>query len=288
MIKLGFIGAGKVGTGLAASLNGKGKYQVVAVYDVISEATKAFVQTVKGCHIARSSQEVADMTEIVFITVIDSHIAPVCSQIKWRRGQSVLHVSGANSSELLESARKQGAHVGVFHPGFIFATAELAVKNLLEKTFDIEAEEPLLSTLKDIAATLRGQCVEVGPNERPVFHVADELASMYVILLLMIGTELMKAINIPKDKAMQALFPMLQATTNQIETIGIDRHFVGPVARCDLGTIRKHVDGLRKFAPGIVSLYRELALQSIPFVLRQGLINEQQAEEVKKLLNSVR
>lgn len=284
MIKVGFIGAGRVGTGLAALLNSRDEYKVVAVYDVETEAVKAFAQTVEGCHVADNDQEVADMADFVFITTVDNKIAPICSHITWRAGQKVAHVSGANSTALLESAKKQGASVGVFHPGFMFATAKQTVENLPGKTFDIEAEEPMLSTLKDMATAIDCFWVEVGAQERGAFHFAEELASLYVLFMMKAATNLMEAIDIPKDRAIKALLPMLQGTVNMIETLGIAQKLPGPVARFDIETIKKHIEGLQRVDPGTVSLYHELARQSIPMIMAEGSITSQQADELKKLL----
>lgn len=286
MIKLGFIGAGKVGTGLAALLNSKETYKVVAVYDVDKEASKAFAEAIKGCHIADTYQQVADMADFVFITTVDNKIAPVCSQIAWRKGQKVAHVSGANSTVLLESAKKRGAYVGVFHPGFMFFTAKQTVQDLPGKTFDIEAEEPMLTTLKDMAAAIDCFWVEVGEQERGAFHFSEELVSLYVLFMVKLATNLMGAINIPQDRAIKALLPILKITVNAIEGLGIDQKLPGPVARFDIETIKKHIEGLYRVAPGAVSLYRELARQSIPMIVAQGSINSQQAGELNELLKS--
>jgi predicted short-subunit dehydrogenase-like oxidoreductase (DUF2520 family) len=286
VITLGFIGAGRVGTGLAALLNSKEGYKVVAVYDIEPEAVKAFAEDIEGCHIADNDQEVADMADVVFITTVDSKIAPICSHITWRAGQKVAHVSGANSTVLLESAKKQGAYVGVFHPGFMFATAKQTVENLPGKTFDIEAEEPMLSTLKDMAAAIDCFWVEVGAQERGAFHFAEELASLYVLFMVKLATNLMQATNIPQDRAIKALLPMLHGTVNAIETLGIDQKLPGPVARYDIETIKKHIEGLRRVDPDTVTLYHELARQSIPMIVAQGSITSQQAKELNELLKS--
>jgi predicted short-subunit dehydrogenase-like oxidoreductase (DUF2520 family) len=286
MIRIGFIGAGRVGTGLAALLNSKDAYKVVAVYDINGEAVKAFAEAIAGCTVVDSYQQVADMADFVFITTVDNKIAPVCSQIAWRKGQKVAHVSGANSTVLLESAKKRGAYVGVFHPGFMFVTAKQTVQDLPGKTFDIEAEEPMLTTLKDMAAAIDCFWVEVREEERGAFHFAEELVSLYVLFMVKLATNLMETINIPQDRAITALLPILKGTVNAIQTLGIDQKLPGPVARFDIESIKKHIEGLHRVAPGTVSLYRELARQSIPMILAQGSINSQQAEELNKLLKS--
>jgi predicted short-subunit dehydrogenase-like oxidoreductase (DUF2520 family) len=283
MVKLGFIGAGRVGTGLAASLNSKEGYQVVAVYDINPNAAQAFAQKV-GCRIAASSQEVADSAEVVFVTTVDSQITPASSEIKWHPGQSAIHCSGANTTELLEPAKKQGAHVGVIHPNCLFHSVEQVIKGLPGTTFDIEAEEPALSTLKDVATALGCYWIETRAEARPVLHVAVEFVSLYLMLLAKLAANLMRDIHIPEERTPGVLFPIIGSVMKSFETLGIGQNLPGPVARYDSGTIKKHIDGVKRTTPALISLYRELALQSIPVVLAEGSINQQQAEELKKLL----
>ena len=115
MLKLGFIGAGTVGTALAVRLSSKG-YQVVAVSSHSQTAAENLARVVNGCRAFAKNQDVADTAELVFITTPDDAIATVVSQLKWYAGQSVVHCSGADSTDILQPARKLGAYVGVFHP----------------------------------------------------------------------------------------------------------------------------------------------------------------------------
>ena len=66
MVKLGFIGAGTVGTALALRLSSKG-YQVVAVSSRSQTSARTLAQAIKNCHAVNNNQEVADAAELVFI-----------------------------------------------------------------------------------------------------------------------------------------------------------------------------------------------------------------------------
>jgi len=147
MLKLGFIGAGTVGTALSVRLKSKG-YEIVAVASRSQASAEKLAQAVGGCQVLNSGQDVADVADLVFITTPDDAIAPVASQIQWHKGQSIVHCSGAASTDILEPARKLGAQVGSFHPLQTFASVTQAIDNIPGSTFAIEAEEPLLNTLK--------------------------------------------------------------------------------------------------------------------------------------------
>lgn len=283
MLKLGFIGAGKVGTALAVRLSGK-DYPVVAVYDVKPEAAENFAQVVSGSKVVSKKQDVADAAELVFITTTDDFINQTAAELKWRAGQMAVHCSGANSTALLEPAKKQGALVGVFHPGQAFTDKEQAIANIAGATFDIEAEEPLFSTFKELAAALDGYWVEVKATERPVFHVAEELCALFVYLNFKVAVKMMEAINLSGEQAKQVLLPLLKATTRNIETFGTAQVLPGPIDRGDAETVKRHIAGLRSIFPSGLPLYRELALLNVTLALEWGSIDQKKAEEIRAVL----
>jgi len=57
-----------------------------------------------------------------------------------------------------------------------------------------------------------------------------------------------------------------------------------PYCRGDTGTIKKHLTALEKAAPGVLSTYRELGLQTVPLALAKGRINQEQVKELENTL----
>ncbi|MDI6814863.1 MAG: DUF2520 domain-containing protein [Dehalococcoidales bacterium] len=283
MLKLGFIGAGTVGTALSVRLSSKG-YRVVAVSSRSQTSARNLAQAIGGCHAFSNNQNVADTAELIFITTPDDAIAQVASEIKWHTGQSVVHCSGADSTDILEPAKKLGARVGVFHPLQTFASVSQAIENMPGSTFALEAEEPLLNTLKDMATALDGHWVVLTAGDKVIYHAAAVIACNYIVTLVKLATDLWQTFAIPPHQATQALLPLLRGTINNIDTVGIPQCLTGPIARGDTGTIKKHINALQKTAPAILSTYRELGLQTIPIALAKGRINQHQAEELQAIL----
>ena len=284
MLKLGFIGAGTVGTALSVRLSSKG-YQVVAVSSRSQTSAGNLAQAIGGCPVFNSSQGVADTAELVFITTPDDAIAPVAAQIQWHPGQSVVHCSGADSTDILQSAKRLGAQVGVFHPLQTFASVKQAIDNMPGSTFAVEAEEPLLNTLKDMATALDGYWIELKASDKVIYHAAAVIACNYLVTLVKLATDLWQTFNVPPHQATRALLPLLRGTIHNIDTVGIPQCLTGPIARGDTGTIKKHLDALQKIAPDLLSTYRELGLQTIPIALAKGRITEQQAQALKAILS---
>jgi predicted short-subunit dehydrogenase-like oxidoreductase (DUF2520 family) len=282
MLKLGFIGAGTVGTALSVRLSGLG-YPVVAVSSLSRTSAQKLAQAFKDCRVF-DSQGVADNAELIFITTPDDAIARVASEIKWRPGQGVVHCSGADSTDILEPAKKSGAQVGVFHPLQTFASVKQAMENIPGSTFALEAEESLMKTLKEMAISLGGNWVEVKAGDKVAYHAAAVIACNYLVTLLKLATDLWQTFDVPPQQATQALLPLLRGTIHNIETVGIPQCLTGPIARGDVGTIKKHLDALERATPHLVSTYRELGLQTIPIAVAKGKIDKNQAEELRVIL----
>jgi len=282
MLKLGFIGAGTVGTALSARLSGMG-YPIVAVSSRSRASAQNLAQAVNGCRVF-DSQGVADNAELIFITTPDDAIAQVASQIKWHPGQGVVHCSGADSADILQPAKKLGAQVGVFHPLQTFASVKQAMENIPGSTFALEAEEPLLKTLKEMATALGGNWVELKAGDKVLYHAAAVIACNYMVTLIKLATDLWQTFDVPPQKATKALLPLLRGTIHNVETVGIPQCLTGPIARGDVGTIKKHLDALEQTAPHLVSTYRELGLQTIPIAVAKGRIDKNQAEELRVIL----
>lgn len=283
MLKLGFIGAGTVGTALATRLSQQG-YPVVAVSSRSKTSAQRLAEAVGGCLIL-DAQGVADRAELVFITTPDDAIAQVASSVRWHKGQDVVHCSGADSAAILEPAQKLGAETGVFHPLQTFASIKQAIENIPGSTFAIEASEPLLSTLKEMATALGGHFIELKASDKVLYHTAAVFACNYLVTLVKLATDLWQSFDVPQGQAVRALLPLLRGTIHNIETIGIPQCLTGPIARGDVGTIKKHLDALRQRAPDLLLAYQELGLQTIPIALAKGRIDQKRAEELRVILS---
>jgi predicted short-subunit dehydrogenase-like oxidoreductase (DUF2520 family) len=280
MLKLGFIGTGTVGSALAVKLH-ENNYRVTAVSSRTGVSSERLAKQFPGCIAAKDNQQVADMSDLVFITTPDSQISVVVSSVRWHPGQYVIHCSGADSVESLYPAFEFGAQIGAFHPLQTFASVKQAIENIAGSTFAIEAEEPLKTILKELAAVLKGTCIELTAGDKVVYHAAAVMACNYLTTLVKLADDLWQTFGIPRDEATKALLPLLQGTLNNIAAVGIPQALTGPVARGDIGTVEKHIEALRREAPDVLNTYCELGLQTIPVALAKGKIDENKAAELR-------
>ncbi len=285
MMKIGFIGAGTVGTALAIKLNEQG-YSVVAVNSRTRASAEKLAQAVPCCKVCNTKQAVADATDMVFITTPDAAISTVVSEIKWHHNQSVVHCSGADSTDILLPAKKMGAEIGAFHPLQTFASVKHALENLPGTTFAIEAESALKNTLKEMATALKGDAIELKAEDKIIYHAAAVMVCNYLVTLVKLADDLWQTFGIPREQATKALLPLIRGTLNNINNVSIPQALTGPIARGDAGTIKKHLEALKQEAPDVLSTYCELGLQTIPIALAKGKIDENKAAELRALLKA--
>jgi len=284
MLKTGFIGAGTTGTALAVRLSQKGCPVVAVASRTLSSAQK-LAALVPDCRVYHTAQDVAEAAELVFITTPDDVIAQVCAEVQWRGVNSVVHCSGAHSVDILGSAKELGAAVGSFHPLQTFADVDQAIRNLPGSTFALEAEEPLLTTQKELTRLLNGNWVVLKPGDKVLYHVAAVFACNYLVTLVKLALDLWLNFGVSSKEATRALLPLLEGTINNISNIGLPDCLTGPVARGDSGTIERHLSALETRSLDLLTAYKELGLQTIPIALAKGKVSEQKAEEMKALLS---
>jgi len=280
---VGFIGAGKVGTALAAKLS-EGGYEVVAVASRSRTSAEGLAGRISGCDVMTSGQEVAEAAELVFITTPDDAIAGTVAGIVWHKGQSVVHCSGADSVDSLKPAHRMGAQTGCFHPLQTFADEAQATANIAGSTFGLEAEEQLLGVLKEMAAALGGDAIELGAADKVLYHAAAVITCNYLVTLVKLSTDLWETFGVDQERATRALLPLLRGTVANLERVGLPDSLTGPIARGDTGTVAKHLAALAESAPEVAATYRDLGRQTVPLAVAKGTIDRQQAEELLHLL----
>jgi predicted short-subunit dehydrogenase-like oxidoreductase (DUF2520 family) len=280
---VGFIGAGRVGTALAVALDHRG-YKIVGASDIDHVGRERLPKLISGCRSYESNQTLADAVELVFITTPDDVIGQVVGEVTWRMDQNVVHCSGALSTEILGPARRAGARVGGFHPLQSFVNVDESLVNLSRTTFAIEAEGELLTTLWDMAGALSGRWIRLRAEDKAIYHASAVIAGNYLAALLQTAVDLWGTLDIPEEKALQALISLCESSIKNIETTGTAGGLTGPIARGDVGTVRKHLAVLKEKAPQVLHVYRLLGLQTVQIAQKKGKIDRRKADEISRLL----
>jgi predicted short-subunit dehydrogenase-like oxidoreductase (DUF2520 family) len=285
MLNIGFIGAGTTGTALASRLDQQG-FMVRAVASRSLTSARRLADRLENCKVYNTPQEVSDNAHLVFITTPDDVIANIVNSVKWHERQYLVHCSGAHSLDIMVAAKKYGAISGAFHPLQTFADIEQAFNNLPGSTFAIEAGEPLLATLKEMAIALKCDWVLLRGGDKALYHTAAVFSCNYLVTLVKLATDLWADFGVDQGTATRALLPLLRGTLQNIQNLGLPNCLTGPIARGDLGTIQKHIQTLKKENPDVLAPYQLLGHHTIPIALAKGKIDTEMAKKLEKILST--
>ncbi|MDD2252003.1 MAG: DUF2520 domain-containing protein [Dehalococcoidales bacterium] len=282
-LKIGFIGAGKVGSALGSALHDKG-YRVSAVCSRTYKGASLTASLIPGCHAFESSSQVASTCDLIFITAPDGVILDVAETTSWLPGQMVVHTSGADSREILEAANRAGALTGVFHP-----LATISSTGNVDNPFDgititIEADPPLFQILESLARALGAQTLSLRQEDRALYHASAVFVSNYVCALADIASGLWEEIGFTRQQAEKALLPLLKGAVHNLQTAGLPDCLTGPISRGDTGTLVKHIDVLEKLDAPLASTYRALGIHTTGIAARKGSITPEKAREINSIL----
>jgi len=285
LLRIGFIGAGRLGQALAWSLNQAG-LQVTAVSSMIEAHAQALAEPIAGCK-CMTAQAVADTCDLVFVTTPDSVIGETCDGLNWHAGQAVVHCSGVTEVGVLDHALAQGACTGGFHPMQTFGDPHAAVRSLPGCTITVEAADPMLmELLLQLVVRLGCAANRLPAGMRGRYHAAAGYTSQFINALFDQAIRLWQTWGATEEEALRALWPLAQGTLSSIQSAGVARGMPGPVSRGDLSSIEKHLRAITPMGPQMLDFYRTLCTATVPLAQEAGGIDASRAQQFVHLLET--
>ena len=282
-LRIGFIGAGRLGTALAWSFAQRG-LRVVSVASMIPADAQRLAASISGCTVMSDGQRVVDGCDLVFVTTPDGAIADTAAQFRWRPGMAAVHCSGVTDVAALDHAAMQGAMTGGFHPMQTFGDPAAAVRSLPGCTVTIEAPEPLNAALVAIAQRLECRINRLPPGMRGRYHAAAGYTSQFINALFAEAAKIWQSWGATQEDAVRALLPLARGTLASIESAGVADGMPGPVSRGDVGSIEKHVAALSPLGPEVMEFYRVVCDRTIPLGMQRGAIDQAAAARLREIL----
>lgn len=241
-MKTGFIGAGKVGCSLGKFLAIHGA-KVTGYYDRDTEAaSEAANFTETACY--RTTREVVESCDMLFITVPDGLIADVFQEIKEYniKGKFICHCSGSLSSqEVFAGAREAGAYAYSLHPLFAVSDRFETYRELGDAFFSVEGDPDRLDDMSAFLtkAGLRFQVID--PASKTKYHLAAVYASNLICALLGQADLLLQECGFSEEDALRAISPLVLGNVQHTLDVGPAAALTGPVERGDTATLKKHL-----------------------------------------------
>lgn len=285
--KISIIGAGRVGSSLAAALHARG-YPVVSIINRRGSAAIALAKSVQCMTVSTRIADIDATSRIVFITVPDDTIAGAVKQLALVRRLKfanlfVAHTSGVHSSLIMAPLMKKGALAASMHPIQTFPGR--SKRSMLKGIyFGIEGAPAALACAQKIAHDLGAKTVVVPEASKPLYHVACVFSSAYLVAVLNVIHQLASTIGlkVPWTKVFGPL--MTSAMENTIRHSAGDA-LTGPVMRGDLSTIALHLKSLAAHAPQFVPFYLVAGIEVARIASEQGKLTH---EEFRKMVNQFR
>ena len=282
---IGIVGAGAVGTALGVALS-RGGWPIHAVASRDPGRRERFRSLVEVARVFADPEPILDEVELIILTVPDDAIAPLAGSLRMYGGQAMIHTSGALGAEVLEPAMAAGTQIGAFHPLVAFVDTERAVAALHGATVAIEGDDELAAMLAAMAEAIGANPVRLAPGSKAAYHAAAVLAAGGFVALLDAIAELGRVAGLDERGSLAIYGPLIEGTLGNARALGIRAALTGPMTRGDIGTVRGHIDTLRRHAPGVLDLYVAAARREIDLAEERGALAPEDAKKMAEALTS--
>lgn len=286
-MKIGFIGAGKVGIAIAHVLKIKG-FEIATIADVTGEKALNTARQYLGDSVSYTdnNMEVIGTCDIVAITTQDGVIRDVVKEIHEKAARLndklFFHTSGAHPSSILKPLDEKGAILGSLHPLQTFPDIGSAIRVLPSTYIFIEGDERALRILEALGKSIGHAVVPIDGKNKIYYHLCAVFVCNLLCSLLYASEEIMEKIDIP----LEPFFPIINATLQNIEAKGPLLSLTGPIVRGDSETVEGHIDALKNMKHH-KQIYKALSLVALDMVKERKIHNQETLDALQRILEAI-
>ncbi len=282
-LRVGVVGAGRVGSVLGAALARAG-HEIVAVSGVSRESQRRAERLLPGVPLLPPPDVVA-AADFVLLAVPDDSLRALVTGLAvteaWRPGQLVAHTSGAVGISVLDAAAARGVLALALHPVMTFAGRPEDLDRLAGATFGVTAPDELRPVAEALVVEIGGEPVWVPEMARPLYHAALSIGANHLTTVVNDSLDLLARAGI--DQPASLLAPLLSAALDNALRLG-DSALTGPISRGDVATVAAHLATLSQQAPDIVASYVAMATRTAQRAEASGQLRPEQAAEIRAAL----
>jgi predicted short-subunit dehydrogenase-like oxidoreductase (DUF2520 family) len=286
-LRVGIIGAGKVGAVLGAALTAAG-HDVVAASGLSSASADRAARLLPGVPLLPADEVVA-AADLVVLAVPDDTLAGLVAGLAetgaWRAGQLAFHTSGAHGLAVLAPAERAGVLPLALHPAMTFSDALEDGARLVGAPFGVTSREGHRPVTETLVLEMGGEPFFVAEADRRLYHAALVTGANHLVTLVAEAADLLRTAGIGEPG--RVLAPLLTAALDNGLRRG-DRGLTGPVSRGDVGTVRDHLETLTERAPGSVAAYVAMAQRTTERALAAGRLKRHESAPLLDLLQGSR
>ncbi|MCX8527031.1 MAG: DUF2520 domain-containing protein [Candidatus Nanopelagicales bacterium] len=284
-LRVGIVGAGRVGAVLGAALRRAG-HEVVAV-SAVSDLSRLRADALLPGVAVLSAPEVAVDADLVLLAVPDDVlpglVSALCADESIHAGQFVVHPSGRYGTDVLRPAREVGAIPLALHPVMTFTGTSVDLARLEDCPFGVTSDESVRPVAEALVVEMGGEPVWVPEQTRVLYHAAVSFGANYLMVVVRESIDLLTRAGMEHPEQLMA--PLLSASLDNALRHG-DSALTGPVARGDAHTVGVHLRQLQAEAPAAAAAYQALARLTADRAMSAGLLTPADAERLLDVLAS--
>ncbi|MDF1703020.1 MAG: DUF2520 domain-containing protein, partial [Planctomycetota bacterium] len=145
-------------------------------------------------------------------------------------------------------------------------------------------DDEAVDVLRSVVIALDGRPVQIQGPDKALYHAGAAAASNFLVTLIDYAVTLFFQAGVPRDAALAALLPLIKGTVANLESVGLPDALTGPIARGDLGTVKRHLRALEKMPGDMARLYRLMARKTISLGVAKGSLEKEDARKLLDLL----
>lgn len=285
-MRLGIVGTGRVGASFLLALKPCAAMTITGILNRSWEKSQTLARQY-GVTPFADGTELVRQCDVLLLTVPDDALGTVSAQLAQAlqaRGLTVdtvvLHCSGAMDLTPLLPLQDVGCAIGSLHPLQSVAAPDGA--QLRHIYMAVDGGERAQYAARTIAAAVGSTPFQVPPDERASYHAAACFASNFVVTAAALGQALLSRWTGTPAAAAQALKPLVMGTAQNLAgQTDFGQALTGPIARGDVGTVRKHLAALPQ---EYQQAYRQFALATADVAVLNQFISREQYEQFRAIL----
>jgi predicted short-subunit dehydrogenase-like oxidoreductase (DUF2520 family) len=283
-LRVGAIGAGRVGAVLAAALRARG-HEIVSVAGESDASLRRVQDLLPGVPVEKPTA-VARSCDVLLLTVPDDMLDNVVTQLAasgaLHEGQFVVHTSGSHGRTVLDPAREVGARTVALHPAMTFTGTSLDLDRLAECVFGVTAGAAERAWAEEFVGELGADVMWVSEEHRSLYHAGLAHGANHLVTLVAQAMELLGRAGAADPSAV--LRPLLEAALDNALTTG-DEALTGPIVRGDVNTVRAHLAEISATAPDTLPSYLALARDTLDRVVTDGRVLPIRGAAIRRALD---
>ncbi|SDF60905.1 Predicted oxidoreductase, contains short-chain dehydrogenase (SDR) and DUF2520 domains [Blastococcus aurantiacus] len=282
-LRVGIIGAGRVGAVIGAALSAAG-HDVVAASGLSTASAERAARLLPGVPLLPADQVVA-AADLVVLAVPDDTLSGLVAGLAetgaWRAGQLAFHTSGAHGLAVLAPAERAGVLPLALHPAMTFTGAAEDADRLIGCPFGVTSHRAYRPVAETLVLEMGGEPFFVAEADRTLYHAALVTGANHLVTLVAEAADLLRTAGVAEPG--RILAPLLTAALDNGLRRG-DRGLTGPVSRGDVGTVGRHLETLAERAPESVAAYVAMARRTTERALAAGRLKRHEGAPLLDLL----